>query len=334
MRYLGERRNRGLKQSIAVREDPTVIHPIEVRNLTRYYGEHRGIIDVSFVVEEGSVFGFLGPNGAGKTTLIRHLMGILKPTSGSARIFGRDCWEDRAAVKAFVGFLPSDLQFQQRLTARRLLEFYGGFRPDRTYRDRIETLAERFDLDLSRSVHELSSGNRQKVGLIQAFMHDAPLLILDEPTAGLDPLKQQEFIALVAEERRRGKTIFLSSHDLHEVERIATHAGLIRDGELATVERIDDLRSQRRRHMDVALSTPSDLAGLKRLESVESLSVSDDGTRIGMLVSRPVLPVLQELAKLPVDDLTYGPPDLESVFITYYDGSDQTESDHDEGQSQ
>ena len=309
-------------------------HPVEVRNLTRYYGEHRGIIDVSFVVEEGSVFGFLGPNGAGKTTLIRHLMGILKPTSGTATVFGHDCWEERAAVKKFIGFLPSDLQFRQRLTARRLLEFYGGFRPERSYRQRIETLAERFDLDLSRSVHELSSGNRQKVGLIQAFMHDAPLLILDEPTSGLDPLKQQEFISLVAEERQRGKTIFLSSHDLHEVERIATHAGLIRDGELATVERIDDLRSQRRRHMDVILSEPSNLDGLKRLEAVENLSASEDRTRVAMSVSQPILPVLRELAKLPVDDMTYGPPDLESVFITYYDGSDRSASDANEGQAE
>lgn len=294
--------------------------PIVVRSLTRYYGTHRGILDLSFEVEEGSVFGFLGPNGAGKTTLIRHLMGILKPTSGEAQVFGHDCWQDHATVKRYIGFLPSDIQFQEKMTARGLLEFYGSFRPGSNYRQRIETLAERFDLDLNRSVHELSSGNRQKVGLIQAFMHDAPLLILDEPTSGLDPLKQQEFLNLVVEEQRRGKTIFLSSHDLHEVERAASHVGLIRSGQLATVERIDDIRAQQQRKMEVTLSRTASLECLEDLESVQDITVTDDlGLHFEMRVSRPIQPVLEALATLPVEDLIYGRPDLESIFIHYYD---------------
>jgi ABC-2 type transport system ATP-binding protein len=296
-----------------------MIYPVAVENLTRYYGEHRGIIDVSFTVDEGVVFGFLGPNGAGKTTLIRHLMGILKPTSGRATIFGHDCWNDRVEVQQQVGFLPSDIQFRERMTAGSLLEFYGSFRPGSPYRRRIKMLADRFDLDLRRSVQELSSGNRQKVGLIQAFMHDTPLLILDEPTSGLDPLKQQEFHALITEEQQRGKTIFLSSHDLHEVERIASHVGLIRGGELITIQEINDLRSQRQRQMDITLAEPACLENLRRLDSVESLTVNDTRTGATLRVSRPILPVLQELAKLPVDDLIFGPPDLESVFIGFYD---------------
>ncbi len=293
--------------------------PVSIHKLTRYYGEHRGIIDVSFNVDEGSVFGFLGPNGAGKTTLIRHLLGILKPSSGEARIFGHDCWAERATVTGFVGFLPSDIQFQEHMTAQGLLDFYGQFRPESGYRERMAKLAERFALDLSRSVHELSSGNRQKVGLVQAFMHDAPLLILDEPTTGLDPLMQQEFLTLVGEERERGKTIFLSSHDLHEVDRVATHVGLIRGGELATVDRIDDVRARQQRRMEIMLAAPASLDCLRQLATVQDITQIDaDGLRFELRVSRPLGPVLKALAGLPVEDLIYGVADLESVFIHYY----------------
>ncbi len=296
--------------------------PIEVRNLTRYYGEHRGNYQLNFDVDEGEVFGFLGPNGAGKTTFIRQLMGILKPSSGEARIFGHDCWEERAETKRYIGYLPSDITYYDRMTGRQLLEFFGAFRPGSGYRDRIEPIADRFKLDLDRNIHQLSSGNRQKVGIILAVMHDPPLLIFDEPTAGLDPLMRQEFLNLVIEEHQRGRTIFLSSHDLYEVESVATRVGIIREAELVAVEPIDVLRERRQRKMTVVLGSCAPVAPLEALEAVERVVVHEDGLNLDLYVKSPIKEVLRVLGEMPVIDMVYGPADLQSIFLHYYDGSD------------
>jgi ABC-2 type transport system ATP-binding protein len=299
--------------------------PIHIEHLTRSYGRHRGIIDVSLEVQPGEVFGFLGPNGAGKTTTIRLLMGLLRPTSGSASIFGLDCWNDAAAVKAKVGFLPGELHLYEHMTGKEFLDFFAAFRPDDNLRRRRE-LAERLDLDLSQQVRHLSKGNRQKLAIVQALMHDAPLLILDEPSSGLDPLMQATLIDLLREERDQGKTVFLSSHIMTEVERIANRVGIIRKGRLVAVEEVAHLSALRERRMEIILDGPVAPERFAQIPGVRLLSVDESGRHIELAVSGPIKPLLPLLNSAPVADITIGPPDLESVFLHYYEPSETRET--------
>lgn len=299
--------------------------PIVLSELTHSYDGYRAVDDVSLAVRQGEIFGFLGPNGAGKTTAIRILMGLLHATSGAASVLGHDCWRERVAVKRAVGFLPGDIQLYEHMTGAETLEFFGSFR-GRVPWNRIHQLAERFELDLSRPVRQLSKGNRQKVGIVQALMHDAPLLILDEPTSGLDPLKQHQFLEVLREEAEHGRTIFLSSHDLPEVEQIADRVGIIRRGQLIAVEQIETLRKLRRRTMQIRLREPVVEGRLEAIPGV-SLEAVRDGREIELTISGEIQPVLQALAELPVEDLTYGPPDLESIFLHYYDESQLVEEE-------
>jgi ABC-2 type transport system ATP-binding protein len=210
---------------------------------------------VDLIVEKGEIFGFLGPNGAGKTTTIRMLMGLIRPSGGSAHVFGRDCWADSAAVKADVGFLPGDIRLYEKMTGHEFLEFFAAFRPGDN-RNRRRNLAERLGVELDRQIKHLSKGNRQKLAIVQALMHDAPLLIMDEPSSGLDPLIQSELLEIFLEEQARGKTLFLSSHVLPEVERIAHRVAIIREGRLVTVEEVALLRAMRERQKEVLLREP------------------------------------------------------------------------------
>ena len=291
--------------------------PIEVHGLTRYYGKYRGIVDVTFTVNEGEVFGFLGPNGAGKTTTIRQLMGLIKPTSGTARIFGLDCWADAAAVKARVGYLPGEIHLYEKMTGAEFLDFMGAFRGGKSRRRRDE-LAERLDIDLSRTIRHLSKGNRQKLAIIQALMHEAPLLILDEPTSGLDPLKQIDFLDLIREERARGVTVFLSSHLLDEVDRIADRVGIIREGRLVAIEDMEQLKRKWERHLSLILREPVAPERFTALDGVVVESVADEGRHLERGVRGPVQPLLRLLAELPVEDFTFAPADLERVFLRFY----------------
>ena len=214
---------------------------IETDQLTKRYGPVRGIDEVSISVERGEVYGFLGPNGAGKTTTIRTLLDLLHPTSGRATIFGLDSHEQSREIRARLGNLPGDFACDPRLTGREFLEFCAEARGMNGL-GTASLLAQRFEADLDRRIGELSRGNRQKIGLIQALFHDPELLMLDEPTTGLDPLMQEEFLAVITEYRDRGGTVFLSSHDLDEVERVCDRVAIIREGRLAAVERVTELR--------------------------------------------------------------------------------------------
>lgn len=274
------------------------------------------MIGLDLALNEGEVFGFLGPNGAGKSTTIRVLMGLLKPTSGSARIEGLDCWENAARVKSRVGFLPGDLHLYEGLTGAGFLDFFAGFRPDS--RTRRVQLVKRLDLDLTQRIKAMSKGNRQKLAIVQALMYGAPVLLLDEPSSGLDPLAAEEFLALLREERDVGHTVFLSSHILPEVEHIADRVGIIRDGRLVAVDTMEHLRSLRERPMHITLSEPANLAGLEGLTGVRVQSVENGGTRVTLSVRGPLAPIFGELARMPIADFTYGPPDLESLFLQYY----------------
>jgi ABC-2 type transport system ATP-binding protein len=289
---------------------------IETDQLTKRYGRSRGIADVSLSVGRGEVFGFLGPNGAGKTTTIRTLLDLLHPTSGSARLFGLDSHRDSLAIRARLGNLPGEFGLDPRRTGREALALLAALRGMGDL-GRAAQLAERFEADHDRPLGHLSRGNRQKIGLIQALFHAPELLILDEPTGGLDPLMQEQFHELVAEERDRGATVFLSSHDLDEVERVCDRVAIIRDGRLVAIERVSDLTQRRYRHVTVEFAAPVDPAELRALPGVRDLQA--DGARVRFVAEPGSLDaVVKAIARHPVVDLELAHPSLEEIFLTYY----------------
>ena len=248
---------------------------IRAEQLTKFYGPRRGVEDIDLVVRSGEVFGFLGPNGAGKTTTIRTLLDFIRPTRGRATVLGLDTRADAVAVHRRVGYLPGELELYEKLTGREVLEYFASLRGgvDGGYRDE---LAERFDLDIDTRISSYSSGNRQKVGLVQAFMHRPELLILDGPTSGLDPLVQQEFARLVGEVAAEGRTVFLSSHVLPEVERITDRVGIIRDGRLVVVEEVAALKARAVRHLDVLFAGPVPDGVFDGVAGVREVTVTGD----------------------------------------------------------
>ena len=288
---------------------------IQTERLTKRYGEVRGIEDISMTVEAGEVFGFLGPNGAGKTTTIRTLLDLLHPTSGSARLFGLDSRRESLAIRARLGNLPGDFSCDPHLTGRELLSFLAEVRGVRGL-GRAPQLAERFRADLDRPLGELSRGNRQKVGLIQAFFHEPELLILDEPTGGLDPLMQEEFLELVRDEGERGTSVFLSSHELDEVQRVCDRVGIIRDGRLVAVEKVAELTGRAYRRVSLEFDTPVDASEFGQLPGVSELVAA--GNKISFKVEGDLDPVVKAAARHTVRDVAVAQPTLEEVFLTYY----------------
>jgi beta-exotoxin I transport system ATP-binding protein len=288
---------------------------IETNGLTKLYGDVRGIEDVTLTVQPGEVFGLLGPNGAGKTTAIRTLLDLLHPTRGSALIFGLDSHRDSVAIRARLGNLPGDFGYGKQASGREALLLLARLRGVDGL-GRAEALAERFRADLDRPLGQLSRGNRQKVGLILACFHLPELLILDEPTGGLDPLMQEEFLALVGEERERGCTVVLSSHELDEVERVCDRVGIIRAGRLIAVERVADLLGKTQRRASVEFAEPVDLDELRSLPGVSDL-IAEDG-RVSFHVSGNLDLVVKAISRYTVADLEFAHPTLEEVFLTYY----------------
>jgi ABC-2 type transport system ATP-binding protein len=289
---------------------------IETEALTKSYGAARGIEDLTFSVEPGEVFGLLGPNGAGKTTTIRTLLDFLHPTSGGARIFGRDSHRESVAIRSRLGNLPGDFGYGKQSTGRQALSLLARLRGiDGT--GRAEELARRFRADLDRPLGELSRGNRQKVGLILASFHTPELLVLDEPTSGLDPLMQEEFLALVAEERLRGCAVFVSSHELDEVERVCERVGIVRDGKLIAVEHVARLLEKAKRRVTLQLAETAELAELTALHGVSDLEI--DGRHASFLLAGDVDAALKAIAAHRVTDIEIAHPTLEEVFLTYYE---------------
>ncbi|GCE30887.1 ABC transporter ATP-binding protein [Dictyobacter alpinus] len=296
---------------------------IEVDNLTKSYGSKRGITDVSFQVEEGEIFGFLGPNGAGKSTTIRLLMALLRADAGTARIAGLDSWQQSVEVKRLVGYLPGELSLDPKMTGGQILEYFGHLRGgvDQAY---LKRLIERLDLDPSRKSRQYSSGNKRKVGIIQAFMHRPRLLILDEPTSGLDPLLQQEFDHMLEEVRNDGGTVFLSSHILTEVEQTCNRVAIIREGQLVRVGLIEDLKDIKRHDITIifADAVSSDL--FKDLDGVERVEALADGRSLHLSVQGPADAVIKAAAKHSVVSLISREPSLEDIFMHYYESAGQT----------
>lgn len=288
---------------------------IETRGLTVYYGRHRGIVDVDLRVEQGEIFGFLGPNGAGKTTTQRVLLDIIRPTAGQARLFGLDCQKQGVEARRRVGYLPGELALYGSMRASQFFEMTASLQNSGAARDTWKALAQRLDLDASRRIRQLSRGNRQKVGIVAAFMSQPDLLILDEPTSGLDPLMQQTVMDLVREARAAGATVFFSSHILPEVQAVCDRVGIIREGALVATERVETLTRQQFKRIRLAFAAEPPTAAFD-LEGVAVTSRNERG--VTLEVRQYLSEVLARAASLGVADIETIPVTLEEIFLTYY----------------
>ena len=288
-------------------------HSIELRSLTKFYGQHRGIEAVDFSVRRGEVFGFIGPNGAGKSTAIRTLLGLLQPTSGSAAILGCDVSSDGVKARTSVGYLPSEVDYYPEMTSRELLEYHAGLFGLSGYKERIEELAGYFELALDRPIDDLSYGNKKKCAIIQAVLHAPEVLILDEPTGGLDPLMQNKFFDLLEELRDGGATIFFSSHILSEIQRMCERAAIIRDGKIVAIEDISTLLAKQMKKVRLVLKSDASLEYPAGCQNVQQA-----GEKVSFDYVGPVAELVQWLAGLELADVVMTEPDLESIFMNYY----------------
>ena len=288
---------------------------IETKKLTKSYGSHRGIVEVDLVVQEGEVFGFLGPNGAGKTTTIRTLLDLIRPTSGTARVFGIESSADPVAIHRRVGYIPGEFTLYDRLTGSQTLEYFANLRGgvDPAYQ---RSLVERFELDPSRRFKEYSKGNKQKVGVIIALQHRPELLILDEPTSGLDPLVQQTFFVTLREAVQAGATVFLSSHILSEVEKGADRVAIIRDGRIVKTDTVEGLRDLAHHQVELRFAGPVPAAEFEGLPGVSDLVADDHVLR--MRVAGAITPVVRAAARYELLDFVSREPSLEETFLAQY----------------
>lgn len=288
---------------------------IQTVNLTKSYGKNRGIQNVSITVNKGDVYGFLGPNGAGKSTTIRTLLDFIRPTSGKATIFGLDCHRDSEQIRRRISYVPGDASLYGNMTGYKFLQYFGRMRGGYNA-GTVKKYAERFDIRLDRKMKEYSKGMRQKVVLIQAFMNDPELIIMDEPTSGLDPLVQQTFMDVVREEAAKGKTIFMSSHVLFEVEKLCNRVAIIREGEIAAEESVDDLRNKAGKIVEVKFKN-----GLPAGFAVPGISsVAQENGYFRMTASGSIKEVLRGLSAYDLEDVNMHPMNLEDVFMHYYAG--------------
>jgi ABC-2 type transport system ATP-binding protein len=288
---------------------------IQTSRLTKSYGPYRGIVEVDLAVNEGEVFGFLGPNGAGKTTTIRVLLDLIRPTSGTATVFGVETSADPVAIHRRVGYLPGEWNLYDRLTGAETIRYFANLRGgvDPAY---TAELVERLDLDPSRRFREYSKGNKQKVGLVVALQHKPDLLMLDEPTAGLDPLVQQSFNELLFEAKRDGRTVFLSSHIISEVERTCDRVAIIRDGRIVRLDTVDGVRALAAHEVELRFAAPVPAAAFEAIEGVTN--VVEEGRTLRMLVTGPIAQVVRLAGQHELVDFVSREPSLEEVFLSEY----------------
>ena len=292
---------------------------IVISRLTKSFGDRNAISNINLTVERGEIFGFLGPNGAGKSTTLRTLLGFLRPTFGTSSVLGHDSHADTVAMHRRVGNLPSEFNLENRMTGFQLLSLFASLRGCDAKLPYASELAERLDADLHRPMRRLSRGNKQKIGLIQALFHQPEVIVLDEPTGGLDPLVQEEFLAIIQECRERGQTVMFSSHVLNEVERVADRVGIIRDGELVAVEHPESLSGRSWRNIRVQLAnipSDSDVGEIRNLPGVDKLE--SNGAVLTFVVHKDIDSVLQLLRKQHVMQFDAERPPLEELFLTYY----------------
>ena len=288
---------------------------IETRALTVYYGKHRGILDVDLTVEKGEVFGFLGPNGAGKTTTQRVLLDVFSPTSGSASIFGLDCQKQGVELRKRVGYLPGELALYANTKASEFFQMYEYLRGEKGSKGYWRELAHRLDLDTSRKIRQFSRGNKQKVGVVAAFMSRPDLLILDEPTGGLDPLVQQTVLEMVREVKADGRTVFFSSHILSEVQAVCDRVGIIREGQIVALQKVEDLMAARLNRITMIFeSLPP--AGIFKISGVTEMERTEKS--ITLEVTENLAEVLAIAARNQIMDIETHNLSLEDIFLAYY----------------
>lgn len=288
---------------------------IEINNLTKTYGKARGITDVSFNVEEGEIFGFIGPNGAGKSTTIRTLLSLIYPTSGSAKIFGKDCIEFGPEIKKEIGYLPSEVFYYDNMKVIDLLKYSATFYK-KDCNKRIKELAAIMDLDLKKKINDLSYGNKKKVGIVQGLLHEPKLIMLDEPTSGLDPLMQQKFFDLLKEENKKGATILFSSHVLSEVQKMCERVAIIKEGKIINIEKISDLKENNFKNFGVETITKID-NDYFNISGVTNLIVKDNF--VSFLYKGNINLILQKISAIEIANLRIEEPSLEDVFMHYYE---------------
>ncbi|MEU2035854.1 ABC transporter ATP-binding protein [Nocardia amamiensis] len=294
---------------------------IELRDLTKTYGNRRGLTGLTLDVRAGEVFGYLGPNGAGKSTTIRLMLDLIRPTSGSATVLGLDPRRDGARLRRRIGYLAGDFVVDGRQTVRECLGFLGTLSGDVPQR-RIDDLADRLGLDQSARIKSLSKGNRQKVGLVQAFMHSPELLILDEPTSGLDPLLQQTFLELVTEAAANGQTVFMSSHIMDEVEAVAHRIGILRDGQLVALDTVADLRASAVRSIELEFAAPVSIDEFDDLPGIATPTLDHTGTTLRARLTGSPDAILKAAARHTVTSLSTTEPHLDEIFHTHYTGAE------------
>lgn len=288
---------------------------IEIKNLTKNYGKARGIVDVTFNVEEGEIFGFIGPNGAGKSTTIRALLSLIYPTSGSATIFGKDCIKSAPEIAKEIGYLPSEVFYYDKMRVIDLLKYSASFYK-KDCSKRIKELAEIMDLDLKKRIDDLSYGNKKKVGIVQGLLHEPKLIILDEPTSGLDPLMQQNFFDLLLEENKKGATILLSSHVLSEVQRLCSRVAIIKEGKIIKVEKMSNLTENNYKKFKVEMKSEIDqnhfnIGGVSSLEIV--------GNTMNFLFKGNINHIMKKISDVEISNVWIEEPSLEEIFMHYYE---------------
>lgn len=291
---------------------------IEINKLTKSYGKARGIVDISFHVEQGEIFGFIGPNGAGKSTLIRTLLSLIYPTSGSATIFGKDCIKYAPEIKNDIGYLPSEIFYYDNMKVIDLLRYSASFyKKDCT--KRMNELAAIMELDLHKKIDDLSLGNKKKVGIVQGLLHDPKLIILDEPTSGLDPLMQKKFFDLLKEENKKGATILFSSHILSEVQKLCDRVAIIKEGKLVQVEKISTLKEKNYKKIRIETKTNIDqnyfsMTGVSQLEMKENV--------VSFMYNGNINLIVQKMADIEISNLWVEELTLEEIFLHFYEKED------------
>lgn len=287
---------------------------IKINNLTKDYGNKKGIFNVNISIKKGEVFGFLGPNGAGKTTTIRNLMGFIRPDSGTCSILGMDCFKESEKIKEKLGYLAGEIAFFDDLTGIKLLNFLADMKGIKD-KGKMNELIERFELDPRGKVKKMSKGMKQKIGIISAFMSDAEVFILDEPTSGLDPLMQNRFVDLVLEEKKKGKTILMSSHIFEEIEKTCDRTAIIRNGKIVAIEDMDSLSKKRNKTYIISLSDKNEVEKIKK----DNFNIKNiDGLNVSISVKNNISEFLKNVSKYKISDMNIKTESLEEIFLHYY----------------
>lgn len=292
---------------------------IEINNLTKDFGNNKGIFDLSFSLKQGEVVGFLGSNGAGKTTTIRHLMGFIKADNGSAKILNMDCFKNAYSVQEKIGYLPGEIAFMDNMTGAEFIHFMADMKNITDLQYAREMIAY-FDIDTKIKIKKMSKGMKQKIGLIIAFMQDTPILILDEPTTGLDPLMQTKFVDLIKKEKAKGKTILMSSHIFEEIENTCERIVMIKDGRLVADENINAMRNKMNKHYEISFSNMEDAIHFQELYSSNSYRKNNV---VYLLSNQNINHLIRELSKFNIEDINARYQTLEEVFMKYYGGSEK-----------